>query len=331
MVKNILIAFVAIFLIALLAIWLISGGPSKVLNQVQNGPGIFETFLGTGSSTGAFSFVLPFQPTTTYTGINLGYGNYEEDGVTDDSLTAEEEYEIEQQKIKEAQTFGDPSPYRGKIYFGTYLTEAHTNIGEEYIEIHGSDELTTPVSITGWSLQSMVSGKRFPISAGVQSLTMGTIQPSENIMFGAGMRAIISTGSSPFGASFRENMCTGYLSQFSAFSPSLESSCPSAASELPRTAQNISAYGVSCFGVLESIPSCTTPTSISTEASSACANFIRQTLTYNGCADRHRWRSTFLGNTWRIYLGSNQNTWGDIHDVVRLLDADGRVVDVLSY
>lgn len=331
MIKNILLLFVGIFLIALLVIWLISGGPSKVLNQVQNGPGILETLFGTGSSTGAFSFVLPFQPSTTYNGIDLGYHGYEEDEVTESELTAEEKYNIEQQKIKEAQTFGDPSPYRGKIEFGSYLTEAHTNPGEEYVEIIASSDISAPITITGWSLQSMVSGKRFPIGPGVQSLTMGSVQQGENITLKAGMSALISAGSSPFSSSFRENMCTGYLSQFSSFSPSLNSSCPSASSELPETSQNISAYGASCFTELDSIPSCRTPNSVSPETSTACKHFIQQTLTYNGCADRHRWRDSFLGNTWRIYLGNNQNTWGDVRDVIRLLDSEGRVVDVLSY
>ena len=59
--------------------------------------------------------------------------------------------------------------------------------------------------------------------------------------------------------------------------------------------------------------------------------FIRNSLTYNGCAARHSWRPSFSGDTWRIFFGAPSELWSNSHDVIRLLDNEGRVVDVWSY
>lgn len=326
MIKNILIAFVAIFMVAVIAVWFISGGPSKTLSQLESGPGFFSTLFGTGSSTGAFSFILPFQPTSTYKGIDLGYFASNEEDSGYDGLTDEERYEAEQERIRQAQTFGDPSPYRGSVSIGSYETSGSET---EYIEIINSSQ--AEISITGWSIQSMVSGLRYPITTGANSFVMGSVNANEPIKLSSDMRAVIISGPSPVGVSFRENMCTGYLQEFGQFNPSLSLQCPAASSELPKTAQNVSTYGASCFTHLERTPLCTRASHTPSEISAACSTFVQQTLTYTGCADRHRWRSSFLGGTWRIYLGGASNVWSDESDVLRLLDADGRVVDVLSY
>jgi hypothetical protein len=45
----------------------------------------------------------------------------------------------------------------------------------------------------------------------------------------------------------------------------------------------------------------------------------------------YQYRTDFRKNTWRLFLGVNELLWNNQHDVIRLLDASGRTVDVLVY
>jgi hypothetical protein len=57
---------------------------------------------------------------------------------------------------------------------------------------------------------------------------------------------------------------------------------------------------------------------------------VMQALSYNSCVRIHRTEAGFAGSTWRLYLAAPRPLWRE-HDVVRLLDPAGRIVDVLSY
>ena len=39
----------------------------------------------------------------------------------------------------------------------------------------------------------------------------------------------------------------------------------------------------------------------------------------------------FFKNEWRIFLGRNEEQWRTKREVIRLLDKDGRIVDVYTY
>jgi hypothetical protein len=41
--------------------------------------------------------------------------------------------------------------------------------------------------------------------------------------------------------------------------------------------------------------------------------------------------ASFGLNTWRLYLNAYGELWSNSHDVIRLLDAEGRTVDSLTY
>ena len=55
------------------------------------------------------------------------------------------------------------------------------------------------------------------------------------------------------------------------------------------------------------------------------------TMTYKECAARHGEESGFYTNEWRIFLGQTVELWGDSSDIIKLVDAKGKVVDALTY
>jgi hypothetical protein len=204
--------------------------------------------------------------------------------------------------------------------------------GVEYVEILASHNATAPIDITGWSLQSAVTGVRAFIPRGSADFLMGTINVQEDIALSPGASAILSSGFSPVGTSFRENMCTGYLGSLQSFSPPLsENYCPSPRDMVPLTADNIRAYGDACLDYIRSQGGCQTPRFAPSNVSPACIAAAMNTLSYNGCAMLYRNTANFAGSMWRVFLSSPDELWRNTHDIIRLLDTQGRVVDVLTY
>ncbi|MDP2649100.1 MAG: hypothetical protein Q8P19_04365, partial [bacterium] len=65
--------------------------------------------------------------------------------------------------------------------------------------------------------------------------------------------------------------------------------------------------------------------------SGTCRSFLANVLTYNGCVNVSKGGEVFASSSWRIFLNRTAELWSNSHDVIRLLDSEGRVVDVLSY
>jgi hypothetical protein len=102
-------------------------------------------------------------------------------------------------------------------------------------------------------------------------------------------------------------------------------------SDLPLTTANAQQYGQSCFDFAATLPTCELPQTLPPNLTPNCQAFVQTRFSHNGCVDAHQRDPDFLRGSWRTFLGQNRNIWHDAHDVIRLLDADGRVVDVLSY
>lgn len=247
---------------------------------------------------------------------------------------AESQYEALRKAVAEARTFGDPSPFKGSVTIGRVATVPLNEAARgEHVTLGASGSNTSPVVITGWSLQSVLSGERVYIPQGVRTFRMGAIGSLSEIQLDPGGSATVTTGHSPVGVSFKENMCSAYLGQFQTFSPELDRyQCPSGNDELPATVENLQTYGEACVSFVSTIKSCTLYTgNFPAEVSPACRAFVRGALTYNGCVDRYEWRPSFTRSTWRVFLNKEGSLWRSTHDVVRLLDASGRTVDVYTY
>lgn len=242
-------------------------------------------------------------------------------------LELEREYDNKRRSLAEAKTFGDPSPYRGKIEIDTVVAKQESS-REAYVAISTTHTLEQPVNLSGWSLQSVLSGTRIFIPQGATMFRMGIVNNVGAISLDAGEVAYISAGTSPVGISFKENGCTGYLEQFQNFEPDLSRSCGNEES-IQLDARE---HGAACESFADSIPSCTAYLGVFPPGLSlSCVSYIRNSLTYNGCVARHEWRASFKGHAWRIFLNQSRTPWRSSHDVIRLLDEKGKVVDVWSY
>lgn len=228
--------------------------------------------------------------------------------------------------------FGTPSPYRGTVSMNHSVSGAgSTDPKNEYIEIRVSQNAGVPVDLTGWTLSSDASGNATVIPKGTETPTSGIVNAAQDIVLVPGERALVISGQSPIGASFRENKCIGYFSTFQKFSPSLPQNCPTPANEL------ISSYGTgyirdaACIDYVNKLSRCQVALSPPVTVSGVCQSFLVKYLNYNGCIDAHRSDTDFLGSMWRIYLGRSNSMWRTKHELVKLLDASGKTVDAFSY
>lgn len=330
MIQRTLIGFAGITAAVLIVLWLATGGARDVAATARGiGNPFSNIFSGEMSA-----FRLPWQPEQMTIGTmpdiadeNAGKAGL---GLEEELYDTQKEYEDIERQMREAQTFGYPSPHRGSIALSQGAA-SESGAQNEYVELTAAAGNTAPVKISGWSLQSALTGVRAYIPRGAHPFILGTVNAQNDIYLNQGESAIVSTGASPVGTSFKENMCTGYLGTLQRFTPPLESSCPAPADELPLTPENIRSYGEACFNLAQTLPSCVFPADVPASVSPSCRIFLMNNLSYNGCVQNHRHESGFARGTWRIYLNSVGELWRNSHDIIRLLDSEGRTVDVISY
>ena len=178
---------------------------------------------------------------------------------------------------------------------------------------------------------SDATGAAMVIPKGTEVPASGIVNSAQDIVLAPGKRAIIISGQSPIGASFRENKCIGYFSTFQKFSPPLPQNCPAPSDELE------SLYGAgyirdaACIDYVNKLSRCQVALSPPVSVSGACQSFLIKYLNYNGCADAHKNDRDFLGDSWRIYLGRSSSMWRARHELVKLVDKQGNTVDAFSY
>ncbi len=307
--------FIGVFVFIFL-IWIATGGPLHPI--AFSGPRLaLPGQLGGGSYLS-----LPRSPygiggtNTALPGSSSGGGSI---GSADTSLIG-------------GMTFGDVSPYHGIVTMDHSVSGAgSTDPRNEYIEIRVAQDAPVPVDISGWTLLSDASGSSSSIPKGAETPTSGIVNAAQDIVLTAGEQAIVVSGQSPIGASFRENKCIGYFSSFQNFTPSLPLNCPAPSNELA------SFYGAgyirdaSCIDYVNTLSRCQAALSPPPTVSGMCQSFLVKYLNYNGCLDAHRNDADFNGDTWHIYLGRSDSMWRTQHEVVKLLDTTGKTVDAFSY
>ncbi len=139
---------------------------------------------------------------------------------------------------------------------------------------------------------------------------------------------IVSTGRSPVGVSFRENMCTGYFEERQDFRPPLLESCPTPYQEYTRFYDD---EDDECEQYVRSIPYCSTDTDVPSNVSGSCEDFVEEYISYDGCIEAHEGDENFHGRTWRVFLGKSDELWANSKETILLLDASGKVIDAFSY
>ena len=325
MIKRVLIISLVVFVIALILFWFVTGGWAAASRTARSLANPLELIFG-ASASGSF-LKLPWQPPELTRGPDISDYAGEADARI---LASGDEDQYSGTPPAETQQFGNPSPYVGKVAI-TENAAAESNAAKEFIQLTASENNTQPIVITNWVLQSAVSGARAIIPPAAPLFVLGTVNTVQPVYLEPGASAFITTAASPVGTSFRENICSGYLSELQTFNPELSNECPAPSGALPMNADNLRTYGSSCFDYLGGLPQCHFPTTLPGDLSATCRSFISNTMSYNGCINFSRDRIPFALPTFRVYLGLRSELWNNSHDVIRLLDEQGRTVDVLTY
>jgi len=328
MFRQVLFWLIAFIVILLIIMWVIGGGPRRAYQQVTS----FDILPFKPTEAG---FRLPWQPVELFPTIDItqAFQPAKDDLADEQYQLAELEAEYERlSREASMRTFGSPSPHTGTVAIvrdaiGVRASDPH----EEYVQIAVDYKAKGVVDITGWSLESALTGTKVYLPGIASSFVMGAANVIGSATLQPGGLAIVTTAQSPVGASFRENMCSGYLDQFQEFRPQLGNACPSPSSVLPLTEENLVRYGDACFDVINYLSACRFPQDIPDTVTPACRAFLTDALSYNGCVNRNRTSRSFETNRWRMYLGGQGEIWRNSHDAIRLLDAQGRTVDVFVY
>ncbi len=272
--------------------------------------------------------------------------SYDRDGngvVSDSEYTQGESKRIEQEildvqvAVVKALREEIRSPYADYIQLrsGNMRTDDRY---QEYVTLRASDDLPSPIDITGWKLQSLVTGRGERIGRGV--VLLDPTRPwrfEKDIFLAPGEKAIITSGS-PVGinTSFTINSCTGYLEERRNFHPSLPRQCPLLEDE------NLSEFGLAfndfdeeeeydeCIDAIERIGSCEI-SSGDNGLVSECRRFIREYANYEGCYELHANDRDFIKSEWRIFLGAGEELWREEREAVALYDNNNLVVGVIEY
>ena len=329
MIKRVLITSLIVFIIALIVFWLMTGGWAAVARTARTLMNPLDFFIGQNPS-GSF-IKLPWQFESPTRGPDISEyaaeaDRYNEASGDEGNATSPDSV----MQVGQVRASGYGSPYSGRVTISGD-TAAESNPALEFIELTASDSNSASVPIAGWSLQSAVSGARAAVPQAAPLFVLRMVNNVQGISLEPGASVVLTTAASPVGTSFRENRCIGYLNELQTFTPELSGSCPTPSEALPMNADNLRTYGSSCFDYLNGLPQCHFTTRFPSDLAPACRAFIQNTMSYNGCVNANRNHSGFALPIWRAYLARGPELWSNTHDVIRLLDAEGRTVDVLTY
>lgn len=307
--------FVGVFAFIFL-VWLASGGPARGIPI-----GLPSYSFQNGSTTSAgngFGFSLPTAPFPIGTShVTLrGYPSSEEGGSA----------------ILDGVSYGTFSSYGSVVSLSHSVSAAGAgNPGDESVTLRVTGDADVPVDITGWTLTSEATGATSVIPQGTDVPTSGIVNAVSDIVLAPGDRAVIISGRSPIGGSFKENKCIGYFSAYQTFSPSLPSNCPDPLSEFKTYYEGSYVRDSACYDYVNKLSSCEASLSPPVGLSGTCQSFLIKYLNYNGCVAAHQHDRDFEGTTWRVYLGRTTSMWRARNEVVKLLDRKGNTVDAFTY
>ncbi len=223
----------------------------------------------------------------------------------------------------------EKSPYADYVSL-EFGDPGNTNPKYEYVTIKVSSNIQTATTISGWSLVG-TSGIVGKIGSAAQLPSLGQVNSESPVSVPPGSILYVTTGRSPSGVSFRINQCTGYFEQFQDYYPALRADCPRPTDEMLRYPDGI-AGNRTCIEFIERLYQCQLYTlAVPGNIGGSCQNFVLNVLSYNGCINAHRNDPGFYKNEWRIYLNRDQELWQSKYERIRLLDENGKLIDVLGY
>lgn len=302
------VVFIFLIIVFLMVSWFLSGA--------ANDPDAKSIFLSPPPPLGAGETIgLP--------GVADPYG----ESYAEDTAAITDEIGIVKRELENVGSM-PVSPYAGKVEIRSRWSAA--DAAREYVVIRAKDANTERIAISDWSLMSAVNSRTAYIRQGLESYDPGLGNSLGAIVLSPGDEAVLISGRSPIGHSFRLNKCSGYLDQFQEYAPQLPHECPYPDTEA-RFAQSTVQNDNTCLSYLENMNQCRIEVAPPASLTDACRQFITSRLTYQGCVNAHRADTDFKQREWRIYLGYDTALWRDKREVLVLLDSAGKVVDSFSY
>jgi len=305
---------------------------------------LFVAWVATGGPQKPISFAGPFiTPVTTIGDEQRGYGSFWNtaenpsnwwdwsggDSESRNVWRAQEEIADLQRELQDARLFGPPSPFKDVVSLsGNASVLASEDEDEEYLTITVSGSADGAINMDGWRLVSVRSRESADLPDAAAVFRSGSVNQTAPLTLNPGDRAVVVTGRSPVGVSFRENACTGYLADRQDFTPQLSRSCPSPMDDFERFYDGSASNYQYCKEKVQELGRCSTDYG---SVSGTCYQFMREHYTYNGCMTYHAADRNFWKTTWRVYLGEREDLWPARNETIKLLDAAGNTVDMISY
>lgn len=238
---------------------------------------------------------------------------------------AKAEAETIQQKIDDIKY---SSPYKGKLSLNVGLARS-TELAQQYLILQRNPLATEPISITGWTLRSKITGKSAIIGQAVKIPGIPSRTSLESIILNSNDAVYINTERSPAVYSFRINRCTGYLSEAQQFTPYMQYDCPRAIDS--KALKPPYPFNDACLDFVEQVPQCRRPTNIPEKLSLDCKSYLHNEINYASCVREYEKTPNFFKNEWRIYLDRDELLWKQKRETIELIDPNNKLVDTLTY
>jgi len=317
--KGILWIFVGVGLI-----WLFLGGPGRMADSL----GVFikpPNPIDTGETYGKISFWESFKNGKTSQTQNLT----EKEKIALELKQAGEEVKKVEEALKKLEEEQSTSIYKGKIKISKCLG-SRTDVDKEYLEIVANLSTNEKIQISDWVLKSEMTGTEIKIGNASKLPYTSQINKETPVFLSNKDKAIIVSGRSPIGVSFQINKCSGYLEQFQDFEPYIKKQCPLVEDEdLPIIGPN--AFNDACLDYIDSISKCETPLTFPLDMQYECRTYLTTEVNYNACVDNYKNKSNFYEPEWRIFLDRTNQLWKKDREIIKLLDAQKKIVDICSY
>jgi hypothetical protein len=235
------------------------------------------------------------------------------------------------QNQNDSSTSSNPntSQYKDSVdfYWGSFGNKAD----QEYLQITANSNNTAPINISGWKIVDNGSKAVVTIPRSTGLYGSGESNYDQDVVLLPGEVAYIITGKSPVGYGMHANICSGYLSQFNSFTPSLYSYCPTAYNESSTTVSR-TPINNNCIDLIESTGSCTTRTvALDNSYTSQCQQLFSTTLTYQGCVNLHKKDGDFYSpKKWYVYLKRESALWNVSRQSITLMDSGGKAIKTIT-